>query len=324
MRYKILLYLKGIAMGAADVVPGVSGGTIAFISGIYETLIAAIRSVDLVALRFLLKKQLPSFFKHINGAFLLTLFAGITTSIVVFSRVILYLLKNYPELLWSFFFGLIIASALLVSRQVKHWNIGMGIVLIIGFALAWYVSSISTIASGSESLPYIFFCGSIAITAMILPGISGSFILILLGVYETVIRTLKELIDGLLHFDWVVIREKFLPVLTFVLGCLMGLISFSHLLNWLFRKYHDLMITLLTGFMIGSLNKVWPWKQTLSTFTDRHGVIKPLAQTNISPHQYSELTGNENYLTGAVIVTIFGFILVYGLDKLGGRKSIKV
>jgi putative membrane protein len=302
----ILLFSKGIAMGAADVVPGVSGGTIAFISGIYEELLGSIRSVNGNAFKLLASLKFKEFWAHINGSFLVVLLAGIITSVLSLSRLIVYLLSNHPEMLWSFFFGLVVASALLVSKKITRWTIGVIIAGLIGIAIAYYI----TIASPAEtptSTWFIFLCGALAICAMILPGISGSFILVLLGKYEYILNSVKDL--------------KISTIITFVIGCVVGILSFSHVLNFMLKRYFNVTVALLTGFMIGSLNKVWPWKRVLSTYTSSKGELKPLLEENISPLNYLEFTGKEPYLVACVVLAVFGFLLVYLLEKLSSRKE---
>ena len=241
----LLLGLKGMAMGAADIVPGVSGGTIAFITGIYEELITSLNNINFRAIMILRKEGLKSFWNHINGNFFIFLLAGIAISLVSLVRIVTYLLENEPVLIWSFFFGLIIASIVLIGKQVNYWRLTTIVAILVGTLVALWISSIQSIANVDANW-YIFLSGAIAICAMILPGISGSFILLLMGSYHMILNGLKNL-------DLLVIG-------LFGSGCVMGLISFSRLLKYLFNKFHDQTVALLTGFMIGSLYKVWPWK----------------------------------------------------------------
>ena len=264
----ILLTLKGMGMGAADVVPGVSGGTIAFISGIYEELINTLKSIDLNAAKLLFSGKIADFWKAINGSFLAAVFAGIAISVLSLARVLGYLLENHPVLIWSFFFGLILASALLVGRKIKQWGPPVYIATIIGAAIAFYIT-VATPATTPTSLWFVFVSGAIAICAMILPGISGSFILLLLGQYRFILDSISAL------------RADVLAV--FLAGCAVGLLSFSRLLSWMFARYHDLTVALLTGFMIGSLNKVWPWKNVLSYRTNSHGEEVPFLEKSVLP-----------------------------------------
>lgn len=308
-------------MGAADVVPGVSGGTIAFISGIYEELLNSIKSVDLEALKLLSKFRIAAFWQKINGNFLAVLFAGIIFSILSLSRIVLFLLKEQPILLWSFFFGLIIASVFLVANQVSKWGIPSIIALIIGAVAAYYISGLGSIADESASLLYIFLCGAVAICAMILPGISGSFILILLGAYQLIFGTIKNFTDSLFAAQIAETLNHFKVLVIFIVGCLFGLISFSRLLSWLFKHHHNTVVALLIGFLIGSLNKVWPWKETLEFYTDRHGVEKPLLQQNVLPSTYSQITSEPSMVVWAVVLAIVGFMCVYSLEIFSKRKE---
>ena len=308
-------------MGAADVVPGVSGGTIAFISGIYEELLNSIKSVDLEALKLLSSFKIAAFWKKINGNFLAVLFSGIIFSILSLSRIVLYLLEHEPILLWSFFFGLIVASVILVANQVTKWAAIPIIALIIGTLIAYYISGIGTIADENASLLYVFVCGAVAICAMILPGISGSFILILMGAYQLVFGTIKSFLDSLLAIQLAEAFNHFKILIVFVIGCLFGLTSFSRLLSWLFKHHHNTIVALLIGFLIGSLNKVWPWKETLQFYTDRHGVEKPLLQQNVLPNTYTELTNEPSQFVWAVILAFFGFMCVYSLEIYSKRKE---
>ncbi len=303
MKFNILLYFKGLAMGAADVVPGVSGGTIAFITGIYEELLTSIKSFDAKALRLLLHFNIKDFVQRVNLFFLATLFAGILTSIALLSRLILYLLATYKELVWAFFFGLVLASTFLVISQIRSKTVAVFLFGLIGALAAYFITEMGQTETPNE-LWFIFLCGSIAICAMILPGISGSFILVLLGKYEYVFGAVKE--------------AKFDVLGMFAAGCVVGLLAFSHVLTWLLRKYHDLTVGLLAGFMFGSLNKIWPWKQTLQTYVDRHGVEKPLIQINVSPFAYQ----GESYFWACVLVCVLAFGLVYAIENLGKKLKL--
>jgi len=304
MKDYLFLYLKGIAMGAADVVPGVSGGTIAFITGIYERLINAIRSVNLDAIKYLLKFDFKAFWKQIDGTFLVVLLAGIGTSIATFAKIIPHLLTHYPEMLWSFFFGLILASVYVVSNELRSWNAGVALSGLAGVAIAYLITELTPVAT-PEAHWFIFISGMIAICAMILPGISGSFLLIILGKYEFVIGAIKDF--------------KLDVIAVFGLGCVTGILAFSHVLNWLLKKYHDLAIALLTGFMIGALNKVWPWKQTLETYLDRHGKLKPLVTQNVFPWEYTAATGEQAHLVSCIVLAIVGFGVVFLIDKFANK-----
>lgn len=294
--------LRGMGMGAADVVPGVSGGTIAFITGIYEELITSLANINLAALKILFSKGVPSFWKHINGNFFLALFLGIGISVFSLAKVLTYLLEHHPVVLWSFFFGLVLASALIIIKTVPKWNIGNAIGLILGIGVAVFVSLAQASADGS-SLPYIFMSGCIAICAMILPGISGAFILVLLGSYAVIIEGIKD-------FNLSIIA-------VFGIGCVIGLLAFSKLLKFLFENYKSLVLAILTGFLLGSLVKIWPWKnaildQPLVTHSD--GKID-YAMQHVLPNAYN----GDPMLLAALGMMLFGLILVLGLEYLGKK-----
>ncbi|TNF41706.1 MAG: DUF368 domain-containing protein [Bacteroidetes bacterium] len=299
-----LITLKGIAMGAADVIPGVSGGTIAFITGIYEELINSIKSVNLSAIKLLFTGKFNEFWNAVNGTFLLSLFTGIAISIISLAKGLKYLLDHYPILVWSFFFGLVVASSIYVARTIPKWKLGTVASGIAGIIIAYFITII-TPAEANTTYWFIFLSGAIAICAMILPGISGSFILVLLGMY-------KFILEAVGNFEIAVI-------ITFLAGAAIGIISFSNLLSWLLKKYHNITIALLSGFMIGSLNKVWPWKEVVETFTDRHGEIKPLIEENILPATYEQITGNHAFLGGATALAVLGFVLIFVVENIANR-----
>jgi putative membrane protein len=299
-----LITLKGIAMGAADVVPGVSGGTIAFITGIYEELINSIKSINLSSLKLLLTGKFAQFWKAVNGNFLLSLLTGIAFSIISLAKGLKYLLDHYPILVWSFFFGLVVASAIYVARTITKWNLATVASGIAGIIIAYFITVI-TPAEANTTYWFIFLSGAIAICAMILPGISGSFILVLLGMY-------KFILEAVGNFELAII-------FTFLAGAAIGIISFSNVLSWLLKKYHNLTISLLAGFMVGSLNKVWPWKEVVKTFTDRHGEIKPLIEENILPATYEQITGNQSFIIGAIALAAFGFVIIFLIENIANR-----
>jgi putative membrane protein len=303
MKSRFFLFLKGVAMGAADVVPGVSGGTIAFISGIYEELLLSIRSITPTNLSLLWKEGLGSFWKAINGTFLAVLLSGILLSIFSLAKLFAYLLSNHPVPLWSFFFGLIVASLIVVGRKVFNWGLAPVVAFQIGLIIGYtIISSVPT--ETTESLWFVFLSGSIAICAMILPGISGSFILLLLGKYEFMLQSISEM------------RIPILVV--FGLGCVLGLLSFARLLSWMFKKYHDLTVALMVGFMLGSLPKVWPWKEVLEWHTNSKGIDVPLVEEPILPQSYS----GDPQIFLAVAAALVGFLLVYILEtKFSSRTK---
>lgn len=303
-----MLVLKGCAMGAADVVPGVSGGTIAFITGIYEELINSIKSIDLKALKLLLTFKLAEFWKKINGTFLLSVVGGIAISIFSLAKLMTWLLVNHPIYIWSFFFGLIIISSVLVAKEIKKWDIFTIISLLAGAAAAYTITVMSP-ASTPNTWWFIILSGAIAICAMILPGISGAFILLLLGKYTYILTAVSNLDVG--------------TILLFVVGAAAGIISFSHLLSWLLKNYHTLTVALLTGFMVGSLNKVWPWKHTLETYIDTHGVEQVLVETNVSPEKFAEITGSDPLIWQAIVMCVAGILLIGGIEYTGKKLGLE-
>src|SRR5699024_2334607 len=247
----LLIFLKGIGMGAADAVPGVSGGTIAFISGIYEELITTIGKVDFSLIKTWKNEGFSKMWKQLNGNFLLSLLLGIGISIFSLMHVASYMLENHPIIIWSFFFGLVLSSICFVSIEIKRWHLGTLLALIIVTISAYFITTLTAASSAEHSYFYLFLSGAIAVIAMILPGISGSYILVLLGTY-------KEISDAVTDLD-------FKKVFVVASGIVIGLLSFSKVLKWLFSKYETLTLAALTGFIIGSLNKMWPWKKTLET-----------------------------------------------------------
>ncbi|KPL14037.1 MAG: hypothetical protein AMS26_12110 [Bacteroides sp. SM23_62] len=301
-----VLILKGMGMGAADVVPGVSGGTIAFITGIYEELVHSIRNINFGTISTLWKQGLPAFWKAVNGNFLGSVVGGILISVLTLARILEYLLLNHPILIWSFFFGLIIGSAIFVARAIGKWNTGTVISLLAGIAIAWLITSI-TPAETSEAYWFIFLSGALAICAMILPGISGSFILLLLGKYQFILNALNE--------------GKISIIAALMIGALTGIIAFSHLLSWLLQKFHHLTIAVLAGFMIGSLNKIWPWKITVETYIDSHGEMRPLLQDNVLPGRFISETGADSQILWAVLLALSGFLLIFLFEGMSKKQK---
>ena len=297
-----LLTLKGLAMGAADVVPGVSGGTIAFISGIYEELIDSINRINFKALEILRTEGIPAFWKYINGTFFVFLLTGIGISIFSLVKMISYLLETYPVLLWSFFFGLIIASVWLVSRAITKWSISTILAILLGGIVAFYITTIQSTAE-VQGHWFILVSGALAICAMILPGISGAFILLLLGSYDEILEAIAE--------------RDFLTIGLFGLGCIIGLASFARVLKFLFKRFHNITVAILTGFMIGSLNKVWPWKTTLEYRTNSAGEKVPFIQENVLPGNFE----GEHLMMYAVLCMLGGFLLIFLLERFGPKES---
>ena len=287
-------------MGAADVIPGVSGGTVAFITGIYEELIDSIKSIDLGAFRLLFQFRIIEFWKKINGNFLICVLAGIVTSLLSLSKLMTYLLEQHPISIWSFFFGLILVSSPLILRDIKKWDFSTALSFIAGIVLAYLITVLSPTETPTN-LFFIFFCGAIAICAMILPGISGAFILLLIGKYE-------YMITALIQFN--------IPVIiVFVLGCFLGLLGFSHFLSWILKNYRFPTLALLAGFMIGSLNKVWPWKEVMAFRLNHEGIQVPAFDKSVWPGRYLEVTGQDPQIFYAILFAAVGVFLVVAIEK---------
>lgn len=301
------IYGRGIAMGAADIVPGVSGGTIALITGIYDRLLAALASVDAEWFRCILTRRWREAWVHLDGAFLSSLLAGILTSVVVLANAIAWLMQHYPELLWSFFFGLVAASSVYLAHQElsrPRWYEGLA--LVGGCALA-VIIALAPAGAFVPGLVGFFLAGSVAICAMILPGISGSFILLLLGMYQPVIQALTEL--------------RLFELFAFATGCGLGLLLFSRLLHWLLEAYRHPVMALLTGFLAGSLVALWPWQHTVSTVLDRHGELRPVQQTPIGPWRYAA-EGGDPQILACLLAALVGAGLIMATHRwaVTGRR----
>lgn len=296
----VFITLKGMAMGAADVVPGVSGGTIAFISGIYEELITSINNIDLSLIKMLRKDGIKAVWNKVNGNFLLALFVGIFISVLSLAKFLSWLLENEPILLWSFFFGLVVASIFMVGKEITRWNMGSIVILLLGAALAFFITELPA-SDNVDSLLYLFLSGALAICAMILPGISGAFILVLLGSYKTILDAVHE--------------RDFKIILTVGIGAIFGLLSFARLLKWMFNHYKNITLALLTGFILGSLNKIWPWKKVLETktFGDKTIVVDDM---NVLPGAFE----GDSKLMLALVLAILGFSLIFILERLASKK----
>ena len=313
----VIITLKGMAMGAADVVPGVSGGTIAFVAGIYEELITTIDRIDFDIFKMWKKEGFKTMFAHYNLGFLVSLFLGVFISILSLAQLIKYLLDNHPIVVWSFFFGLVLASILFIGKQIKKWTLAVILAVIIGAVIAYYIT-VAIPGTAPDVWYYFMLSGFIAIIAMILPGVSGSFILVLLGSYELILGTLNDFISGISAGDWGLVKTSFLKVLLFIIGCVIGLKLFSKGLKWMFTHKKELTLAVLTGFMIGSLNKIWPWKEILSTRIDRHGEEVPLLERSILPNSFD---GNA-LVMNAIIAAIIGFALILILERAAGEKKV--
>ncbi len=296
-REYLSLFLTGIGMGAADTVPGVSGGTIAFVRGIYTDLLNAIKSFNTDLLRLVLKLDFKGIANHVPWRFLITLGLGILTAVFTLARFVSWAMENQRVYLFAFFFGLVMASALAVSTRVSRWSSG-GVVGLIGGAIAAFTIVGLVPREGSHELPMLFISGFIAIMAMILPGISGSSILLILGQYEYVLNAVKTL--------------NIVPLIVVALGCVCGIIIFSRILSWLLTKYPQTTLPVLIGFVIGSLRAVWPWQET-STITIEG--VEEIIRTNVVPN----LASSEFII--ALIFIILGFVVVSLIDHLESRNN---
>ncbi len=306
MNVNFWLFLKGAMMGAADIVPGVSGGTIAFITGIYERLIQAIRMFLPALFQFLRDRNWQRFCAQADVAFLLVLFAGMLVSILLLARLISWLLLHHPIPIWSAFFGLILASVVLIQRHIKSKRCALLFPVFLGAVLAWWLTSLSP-ASMAPTLLNAFVSGGLAICAMILPGISGSFILVMLGSYAFILQSVVAL-------D--------LPVLAvFAAGCLIGLLSVAQVLGWAFEKYHDVTLAFLTGVMVGALNKVWPWREVLTERLNRHGESVPVLEKNVLPSYYERLTGDDPQVFLALGAALAAALIVLFVERWSSSRE---
>lgn len=293
-------------MGAADVVPGVSGGTIAFITGIYDTLLESIRRINPRLLSIWKREGTKAAFNHINGFFLITLFSGIFVSIATLAKLITWLLNTHPIPIWSFFFGLILVSVYHIVRQVEKRDAIRFITLLVGVAFAYSITVLKPLHM-EPTMVNTLIAGSIAICAMILPGISGSFILLLIGMYTPVLAAVKGFQVDILAL--------------FLAGCVIGLLTFSHLLSWLLRHFRDATLMFLTGLMIGTLPKIWPWKETLTWRTNSKGEQVPLLQHNLTPFEYEHITSQPSQLVIAIVMMLAAIALVLSLEKFADSSK---
>jgi putative membrane protein len=329
----LIIGAKGMAMGAADVVPGVSGGTIALIAGIYKELIDTITSLNFGLVKTLREEGLVATFNAINGKFLLALVTGIAISILSLAKLFHFLLNTQPVLVWAFFFGLIVSSVWLIGSRVGKWNATNAIALVVGTVISYGVTVVSP-AQGPDTYWYLFMSGILAFVAMILPGISGSFILLLLGAYHLVLGKVSTLLDALKAMDVAAIVANGSSLAIFAIGGAVGLLSFSRILKFMFEKYENQTLAVLTGFLIGSLNKVWPWKETVEVFVKHAGEpneeVVPLVQHNVWPSADFEvitaidaqmgITAKHADTLWAVVLGILGFALIFGLERISAKK----
>jgi putative membrane protein len=296
----IVTFLKGMAMGAADVIPGVSGGTIAFITGIYQRLLIALSSIGPALWPLFRTEGFAAVWRRMDGAFLLALFSGVLTSIVLLASLISHLLATYPHLLWGFFFGLILGSAIFILRVAGtispvHW-----VVLLASAVIAWLITDLTPVSIEPNVLN-LFVGGVVAISAMILPGLSGSFLLLMFGLYPPIMDAIKT-------FDFEILG-------VFAAGCVVGLLLFSRVLSYLMARYYTMLMVALTGLMLGALNKVWPWKETVSYRTNSHGEETPLVQINVGPAEFAEVSGLDPQILAVLLLSLAGVVLIVVLNR---------
>jgi len=303
----INLILKGFAMGAANVIPGVSGGTIALITGVFERLINAIKSFNATAVKLLFQGKFKSLIEHVDLYFLIALFSGMIASVITLARLLKYLFANYTVFVWAFFFGLILASVYYVGKTIKKWNLSVIITFAIGSAIAVSISMLNP-ATENDSFYYLILCGVVAICSMILPGLSGSFILILLGNYELVMIQAVNDLDLSIIF----------PVM---IGAVGGLIAFSHILSWIYKKHKDQTVSVLTGFILGSLAILWPWKNQIykldstGDFVLKEGEKIVQGYTRYMPESFSQ------EVIAAIGFMILGIITISLIEKVASKHS---
>ena len=322
----VMVAVKGACMGAADVIPGVSGGTIAFITGIYDQLVGSINAIDATAIKLFFSGRFKEFWNHINGTFLVCLFCGILFSVVSLAGLMQYLLAHHPIQTWAFFFGLIVASSLFILRGIQGWNVKAVVLLIAGIILGTVVCTLSPTTT-PDALWFIFLSGAIAICAMILPGISGSFILLILGKYQYIMQAITGLTTGQ------AIGENLVILGVFAVGAAFGILAFSKFLHWLLGRFHKETLLVLAGFIIGSLVKVWPWSNMDAVITSQFPEVQELSdavafalESGISPVMAQESLDAalaehaalvDMHIGGAILFALIGFFLVTGVEIAG-------
>lgn len=314
MKEYFLLYLKGLAMGAADVVPGVSGGTIAFITGIYQRLLLSIKSFDLEAVKMLFSFRFAEFAAHTDIKFLSAIFLGIATSVLTLSKVFKFLLEQHSVLTMAFFFGLILATVFVVGKQIENWKNTTILNFVIGIILAISIAFLSPRGENANMF-YLFLCGTIAICSMILPGISGSFVLLIMGNYFLVIGIISELSQKVKNLDFSALLDSFLLLLPFALGAIVGLLSFSRILSWLFERYKTRTLAMLTGFILGSLSIIYPWKEAIKETR----IIAGTSKSKIIDYAYYLPQIDSDFFV-ALGLMLVGVLVVWGIEFLGAKK----
>lgn len=314
----IMVAVKGACMGAADVIPGVSGGTIAFITGIYDQLIESINSINGIALKLFFSGKFKEFWKHINGSFLVSLFCGILVSVLSLAGLMQYLLEHHPIQTWAFFFGLIVASSIFILRGIQGWNMKSAMFPVLGVVLGIVVCTLSPTQT-PDALWFIFLSGAIAICAMILPGISGSFILLILGKYKYIMGAITGLTTG------AAVGESLVILCVFAVGAVCGILAFSRLLHWLLARFNKETLMVLAGFIIGSLVKVWPWSNmeaiVISQFPEIADMAAATQQAIPAEVLADYIPQVDMQISSAVLFALIGFFLVTGIEILG--KAMK-
>lgn len=318
---------KGMGMGIAEVIPGVSGGTIAFITGIYERLLLAIKSIGPSLWREYKQSGVAGVWSAVDGSFLLRLFGGMVVGLLIGIFGVTYFLENYPEPLWAFFFGLILASAWVIAKTIPQWDIRKIVALFIGAGVAFWITMVSP-TEGSTAYPYVFISGMLAISALMLPGISGSFILLLMGMYSIIVPKIKHLLTA---FN----IEDFMTLVVFGLGCLTGVGAFSRVLSWLFEHHRDLTLATMTGFLLGALNKVWPWRNPIQIFDKELAQILPVENISLlqeRAHDTYKIVKESNVLPGdyhvsdpmtmlCIVAGVIGLLAVLGIDRMNSARA---
>lgn len=326
MKY-LTVSIKGACMGAADVIPGVSGGTIAFIMGIYDEFVGSIAKIDSTAVSMLMHGRIKDFWKHINGNFLLALVAGIGISVIALAGIMQMLLRDFPIQTWAFFFGLIVASSIFILRGISGWRLTDGLLAVFGIILGVIICTLSPTQT-PDALWFIFISGAIAICAMILPGISGSFILLILGKYEYIMRCISDLVTGV-NFG-----QNLLIIGVFLLGAVVGILGFSKFLHWLLARWNKETLLVLAGFIIGSLVKVWPWSNSEAIICSQFPEVAALRDLSATA---GSMVAEDTYLTalaqhaemvdphiwGAAIFALIGFCLVTGIEIANKKLTSK-
>ena len=318
----LLITVKGACMGAADVIPGVSGGTIAFIMGIYDEFVGSIARIDTEAVKMPLSGRIRDFWKHINGNFLVSIICGIGLSVIALAGLMQMLLSDYPIQTWAFFFGLIVASSIFILRGISGWKLREALFLAFGIVLGIVVCTLSPTQT-PDALWFIFLSGAIAICAMILPGISGSFILLILGKYQYIMGVITDLVSG------VDLGRNLLIIGVFGIGAVVGILGFSKFLHWLLARWNKETLIVLAGFIIGSLVKVWPWSNAEAIVTSQFPELAAMAETlpdGIPAEIVNQYMGSADlHIIGAVIFALIGFSLVTGIEiagkAIGGKKK---